>query len=170
MPMPMPIRAAIVAGLLAAATAMPVAAQDALPLAERRALKTYQDNVYPGQLAAIRQAAGFDLDLDVQWEAVTRPGQSVAMQREGYFTKIFFVPLAEALKGVAQDEMGKAAVKNGLKKVVVTYDKATAPVGNYPNGLTFADGVLTINFEPGVNENDVRDRTKAIRELLESKL
>lgn len=162
------VRLCVLACLLAVAG--PAIAQDALPLAERRALKTYQDDVYPGQLAAIRQAAGFDLDLDVKWDVITRPGQSVAMQREGYFTKVFFLPLIEALKGVAQDEMGKAAVRKGLKKVVVTYDKATAPISAYANGLTFEDGVLTVNFEPGVNENDVRDRTKAIRDLLESRL
>jgi hypothetical protein len=156
--------------LMALLGAAPGLAQDALPLAERRALKAYQDDVYPGQIAAIRQAAGFELPVDVKWEAVARPGQADRFAREGHFTKVYFTPLTEALKGVASDQMGRDALKARLKQVVITYDKATAPISNYPNGLTFADGVLTINFEPGVNENDVKDRTRAIRDLLESKL
>jgi hypothetical protein len=163
-------RRLVALGLIALLGAAPALGQDALPLAERRALKAYQDDVFPGQLAAIRQAAGFELAVEVKWEAVARPGQADRFSREGHFTKVYFVPLTDALKGVASDAMGRDALKARLRQVVITYDKATAPISNYPNGLAFADGVLTINFEPGVNENDVKDRAKAIRDLLESKL
>jgi hypothetical protein len=43
-------------------------------------------------------------------------------------------------------------------------------LSNYANGLTFESDTLTINFEPGVNENDIKQRTQAIEKLLLSKL
>lgn len=146
-----------------------LSAQD-LPLAERRALASYQESVFPAQQSAIRAAAGFDVPLDIRWNAITRPGEAERLAREGHFTKVYFTPLIEALKAVASDQMGKDALKAKLTKIVVTYDKETAPISNYPTGLSFEGGALTINFEPGVNENDIKPRADAIRKLLESKL
>lgn len=166
-----PFRHVFIAALLALTCAGTVAlAQDGLPLAERRAHKTDQDDVWPGQPAAIRRDAGLRSRSRSGGEAVARPGQADRFAREGHSTKIYFTPLTEAVQGVASDALGRQSLKGRLRQIVATCDKATAPPSNHPNGLSFADGVLTIDFEPGVNENDVEDRAKAIRALLESKL
>ncbi len=78
--------------------------------------------------------------------------------------------MIDALKKITADDMGKAALKKSLQKVVVTYDKASAPASAYDKGLTFESGALTINFEPYANASEVAPRAMAIQKLLESKL
>lgn len=142
----------------------------ALGLGDRRALESYQQTVYPAQLAAIQKAVGFELPIEVHWDAIAKEGEGANYQHEGYWTKIYFVPLIEALSKVAGDDMGKQAVKGKLKKVIVTFDDASAPSTAYINGVKFDGGVLTINFRPFTNVDDVKDRAEAIQLELEGKL
>jgi hypothetical protein len=76
----------------------------------------------------------------------------------------------DALKKITADDMGKQALKSNLKKVVVTYNKDTAPASNYATGLNFESGTLTINFQPYSNVDDIAPRPDAIQKLLESEL
>jgi hypothetical protein len=146
--------------VLMAMTIAPAAmSQDSLPL-----------EIYPNELAAIRQAAGFEVPVTPQWERLAVPGQAAKYSDPEFFTAVFFTPLIDALKGVGSDAMGQAALKTKLKGIVLTYDPATAPASHYPNGLTFVDGVLTINFTPYSNTADVKPRADAIQAFLESKL
>ena len=142
----------------------------ALALPDRRALKQYQETKFPEEEKSIKAAAGFDVPLEVKWEAIAKPGGGESYLQDDYWTNIFFVPLAAALKQVSSDAMGAQALKDKLKKIVITYDKATAPVSAYDKGLTFEDGTLTINFEPFSNSADKDSRTKAIKGALEAKL
>jgi hypothetical protein len=141
-----------------------------LGLAERRALKEYQEKTFLGLQTQITQAAGFEVPLEVQWDAIAQPGDATKYASDDYFTNIYFTPLVDALKKITADDMGKQALKTKLRKVVVTYNKATAPASNYPTGLNFESGTLTINFQPYSNANDVTPRADAIQKLLESKL
>lgn len=146
-------------------------AEDAkLGLAERRAIKAYQDSTYPGLKKAIDQAAGFEPAMDVRWETIARPGEAENYKEDAYWTNIYFKPVADALRTISADQMGKDALQKSLKKIVVTYDEATAPASNYPNGVKFDGGTLTINFRPFSNSDDTKDRTDAIRKALEEKL
>ena len=90
--------------------------------------------------------------------------------QDDYFTNIYFVPLANALKQVTSDAMGAEALKAKLKKVVITYDEATLAPSKYQEDVKFDNGTLTINFAPFTNAYQVEDRTKAIAAGLESKL
>ena len=142
----------------------------ALALPERRAIKQYQETKLPDLQKSIQAAAGFDVPLEVKWDAIARPGEGASYLQDDYWTNIYFKPLAAALKGITNDELGAKALKDKLKKIVITYDKKTAPVSNYPEGVSFEGGTLTINFEPFTNANDTDDRTKAIAGKLEAKL
>ena len=66
--------------------------------------------------------------------------------------------------------MGKQALAAELKKIVVHYDEATAPGSAYANGVSFAEGVLTLNFVPYNNVDDVDARAAAIQKALEAGL
>ena len=110
------------------------------------------------------------MPLDVRWGAIAQKDQADNYMQDDYFTNVYFVPLADALKQITSDAMGADALKAKLKKVVITYDESTAPASNYPNGVKFEDGTLTINFMPFSNSGDVEPRTKAIASGLESKL
>lgn len=141
-----------------------------LALPERRALKQYQDTKFPEEQKKIQAGAGFDVPLEVKWEAIARPGEGENYLQDAYWTNIFFEPLATALKKISADDMGAKALKEKLKKIVVTYDEKTAPASNYPNGVSFENGTLTINFTPFSNADDTAERAKAIAGVLESKL
>ncbi len=146
------------------------AQESGLALPERRGIKQYQDTKFPEEQQNIKAAAGFDLPLEVKWEAIAKPGMGDRYLEDDFWTNVYFTPLTTALKQVASDAMGAKALKDKLKKVVITFDKDTAPASNYANGLSFDNGTLTINFEPFTNSSDTDARAKAIKEVLEAKL
>lgn len=141
-----------------------------LALPERRALATYQEKVFPSQLKAIEAAAGVKVAVEVDWNAVALPGQGRLYGSRGYWTDIYFVPVARALSEVTADEIGRLAVKEKLKRIVLTYNPDTAPTSSYRNGVSFDGSVLIVNFRPGTNADDIRARTDAIRRALEANL
>ncbi len=142
----------------------------ALGLGERRAIKSYQDKVYPGILKEIQDAAKYELAVEVAWDKIAIPGRGDEYDKPDFWTNIYFKPLIEALKVIAGDDLGKEALAAKLKKVVITHDPATAPANNYGNGLSFADGVFTINFRPASNAQDLKPRVDAIQKELEKNL
>ena len=141
-----------------------------LALPQRRAIKQYQDTKFPAEQKEIEGAAGFSVPLDVKWGAIAKPGDAESYLQDDYWTNIFFVPLTKALKQVTADEMGAKALKDKLKKIVITYDKDTAPVSVYDKGVTFDGGTLTINFEPFSNSGDIDARVKSIVNGISAKL
>lgn len=159
-------RAACLA-LAGAALALPAGAAS---LAERRAIKAYQENVFPAQLKAIHDAAGFAVPVDVRWEAIAVADRGDSYGEEWFWTKVYFTPLRTALAAITADAMGKDALTAKLKTIVVTFDEATAPASAYERGVSFAGGVLTVNFKPGTNADDVQARADAIRKVLEAGL
>lgn len=133
-------------------------------LAERRAVKAYQDSEFPTHEAAIRQAAGFDVPIEVDWASLGVDGWS-HMYTEA-FTKVFFLPLAEGLGRVACDDMGKEALREGLSRI---------EIGNHSgiygeSSISFSQGVLKIDHEPFTNIDDVGLRADSIVKALESGL
>jgi hypothetical protein len=143
-----------------------------LGLAERRALKEFQDNQFVEIQKNIRSAAGFDVPMDIKWEQIAKAGDAEKYSDKAYWVYTIFQPLTMALNAVAVDQAGKTALKSKLKKIVVIHDKATAPISNFPNGLKWDAGVLTINFTPNENgrEDYLKERVDAIRKLVESKI
>jgi hypothetical protein len=139
-------------------------------LAERRAIKEYQETKYPALKTQIDSAAGFEAPISVDWEKIALAGDAENYMSDGYLTNIFFIPLIAAFKEVTADAMGKTALKEKLKGITLTYDSETAPSSNYANGLTFENGMLTVNFKPWSNSDDIKERTEAIRTLLETNL
>ena len=144
-------------------------------LAERRAIKEYEEKKFPEFKKQITEAAGFDVKVTVNWDKLAVAGKADKYMDDAYMSDIFFNPLIEALKEVGQDEMGKTALKEKLKEIVITYDPSTAPASNYKNGYPFNNGVLTINNEPWSNSDpkggpNFTDRVAAIKGNLEEKM
>jgi hypothetical protein len=137
---------------------------------DKQALQAYKQSIFPAQQTAIHRAAGVQVPIDVRWDAIARPDEGESYSDENYWTNIYFVPLAQALSQVTSNSAGRQAVRDRLKKIVVTFDKETAPVSDYENGVTFEDGVLTLNFAPFTNAPYIENRVQAIRRKLEAKL
>ena len=134
-------------------------------LAERRAIKDFQDNRYPELKKQIDGAAGFDVAVEVKWETLAKEGEAHLYAE--CLPKVFFQPLVEALQSVGADQMGKDALREGLKKVIL---RNTA--GNYygDTAVSFASGELVIDHDPVTNVDDIADRARAIRKALEKGL
>lgn len=144
--------------------------QAAPGLAERRAIAAYQNDVYAGQLQAIQAAAGFELAVEVQWESIALPGQAASYAQDAFWTDVYFTPLTQALQAVAVDEMGRQALAEKLKRVVVRFDEQTAPASAYADGVQFEGGQLSLNFRPYTNPDDATARAQAIQQALEAGL
>jgi hypothetical protein len=129
-------------------------------LAERRAVKAFQDNKYPKIKSEIDSAAGFDVPLEVQWEGLA--AEDYSQYYDEYFVKVYFKPLTEALKAIAIDDMGKEALRDGLKKVVIRHTGSSE--------ASFSNGTFTIDHSPNSNVDYWEDRRKEWQTLLEKGL
>ena len=77
---------------------------------------------------------------------------------------MYFTPTIEALKSIARDDMGRDALKSGLKRI--TFCNTS---GRYSadSAVSFDSGELTIDHDPDCNVDYVQDRTDVARKQLE---
>ncbi len=134
-------------------------------LVERRAAKEFETKQFPQLKKEVDAAAGFEVLLEVRWDTLATEGQA-GLYAESW-PAIYFEPLITAIRAVGIDDMGREALKAGLKKVVIQ-NQAGVYYGD--RMATFADGVLTLDHEPCTNVADVKDRSKGIQEALEKGL
>ncbi|MDQ7826935.1 MAG: hypothetical protein RDV48_29320 [Candidatus Eremiobacteraeota bacterium] len=134
-------------------------------LQERRAVKKFQDDIFPGLKKKVDEAAAFEVAMEIDWESLGI--EEMTHLYEDSFPKVYFQPLINGFKEICIDDMGKEALRAGLKKVVICNR-----MGNYSAGsaINFDGGVLTIDHLPTTNIDDVRDRTKAVVEVISKKL
>ena len=134
-------------------------------LKENRFTKTFQDEQFPELKAQIIEAAGFDVAFNIEWDTLFE-NRFLHLYNDSY-PKIYFLPLVEAFKSIASDDMGKEALEESLKAIRITNTKDHH---NPKNAYSFADGILTVDHSPILNADKVEDRTKALVDLLENNL
>jgi len=133
-------------------------------LAERRAIKEFQDKQFTELRNEIHKLAGFAVPIEVQWDQIAVEGQ-VDYYREAW-TEIFFKPVIEGLRQIGRDDMGKEAIKAGLKKVEF---RNSAGSSSPSSAISFVSGALVIDHSLS-NVGDTKDRTKYVVELVEKGL
>lgn len=137
-----------------------------MSLAEKRAMKTFQDNVYPDLEKKILDAAGYDLKIEVNWDTLGKysadDNTDYTKFYENDLPKIYFEPVALAIADIAQDDMGKEAMQEAVKKVLITNTYKVT-------GATLEDGVLTFDYR-FANANEVDVRKQMIVKVLEKAL
>jgi hypothetical protein len=129
-------------------------------LAERRAIKNFVDGRYLKLKEEIDSIAGFEVPLEVNWDSLASEGYGDIY--EDAFYKVYFRPLIDSLKAIAIDDLGKEALKDGLKKIVIEDSGSTCP--------TFQSGVLTLRYYAVANLDDWLSRKKDIQTELEKGL
>src|SRR3954462_14206594 len=87
-------------------------------LAERRAQQEFETKHFPKLKKDVQSAAGFQVDVDVQWDTLHDDDASAQYAGDNW-TKVYFTPLIDALKAVGADGLGKKELKDGLKKIVI---------------------------------------------------
>jgi len=134
-------------------------------LAERRAAKTFETNSYPALKAEVLSAATFEVPIEVDWESLAAP--EYAHLYEDSWPKVYFRPVVEAFKAITFDDMGKDALKAGLKKIVIQNKSGYYSSTSWAK---FDGGVLTLDHEPCTNVDDIKDRADSLRAVLEKAL
>ena len=133
-------------------------------LAERRAVERFKNDAYPDWRTKITSASGFEVPVEVAWDEL-----AVADNADGlgdYFVSVYFQPLVDALNGITFDELGKTALRDGLRQIVVR----NSGQHSSNSGITFTDGVLVFDHKPDVNVDYGDDRAKGLRQTLEAGL
>ena len=130
-------------------------------LLEKRALKTFQDDSYPKLTSEINTLAGYALEFEVNWDTLALDEKASIYEES--FSKVYFIPLVNAIKEISADEMGKEALKEALKKVVIK-NEAGNVYGS--NAYSFNEGVLTIDHQPFSNIDNITERSMELSKLL----
>jgi hypothetical protein len=133
-------------------------------LAERRASKEFQDKHFPELRNEIQKLAGFPVPIEVLWDQLAVEGQTEYYKE--YWTEIFFKPVIDGLRQIGRDDMGKEALKAGLKKIELRNSAGAYSPGS---AISFQNGHLVIDHELS-NVGDTKDRTKYLIEIVEKGL
>ncbi len=129
-------------------------------LAERRAIKAFQDNKFATLKKELDKAAGKEVVLEVDWDSLAI--EDYADSYDEYLPKVFFKPLIEAIKAITFDDMGKEAIQEGLKKVVIRHSGKRQ--------ATFENGLMVLDQSPNSNVDYWEDRRNEWQKILEKGL
>jgi hypothetical protein len=134
-------------------------------LAQKRISKDFQDNAYPSWKKSFDQMVGFEIPIEVKWDTMMSDDYSDKDSYFDWYRKVYFDSLTGAFKNLCQDDMGKEAVKSGVKKIVIDGTE-----GYYSSHSTFEDGVFNLNHKFCSNVDSVDERVKDWAEMIGNKL
>jgi hypothetical protein len=122
-------------------------------LAERRKIKELQDDVLPGRVKEIEEICGAPIPYEVDWESF-----SDDLEGLNFMDNISCHRLNMALRVICQDDMGKEAIRETVKKVKL---KNVKGIGD--KSLGFSDGALDMHcayaqkMDGAFSDNEIRD-------------
>jgi hypothetical protein len=123
-------------------------------LNERRKIKELQDTTLPGRVKEIEEICGAPIPYDVDWDSFD------TYEALNFLDNISCHRLNMALRMICQDDMGKEAVREGLKSVKLKNVKTPTEMS-----ITFANGVLEMHCAYALGASGMHS-DNAIRELL----
>ncbi|WP_075344553.1 hypothetical protein [Tenacibaculum agarivorans] len=134
-------------------------------LAERRIIKTYQEGKYQDFLSEIKDVIGGEIEFDIDWNSL--PNEKYSKSLEEGLTEIYFKPILNSFKSIAEDDMGKEAIKESVKKIIIKDENDNAYASQT---YKFNEGTLIVNHCSYTNIGNTDERTKILTKLLESNL
>jgi hypothetical protein len=128
-------------------------------LNERRKIKELQEVTFPERVKEIEEICGKAIPYEVDWD-------SLADDLEGlnFIDNISCHRLNMALRVICQDDLGKEAVREGLKLIKLKNVKDKAAMS-----MTFANGILEMHCAYALRTDGMFSDNE-IRELLIQKL
>lgn len=133
-------------------------------LAEKRAAAEFETTVYPALKKQIDEAAGFEVPLEVRWDTLLKQEKQVAAWKDAW-PKLYFLPIVNAFEQIGVDQMGKDALKETLKKIVV--QDAKESYSSYWATFDKGSGTLTLDYQ-FTNVDDIGGRAELLRKALEA--
>ena len=128
-------------------------------LNERRKIKELQEITFPGRVKEIEEICGKAIPYEVDWDSL-----SDDLEALNFIDNISCHRLNMALRVICQDDLGKDAVREGLKLIKLKNVKDKSAMS-----LTFADGVLEMHCAYALRTDGMFSDNE-IRELLTQKL
>ncbi len=128
-------------------------------LNERRKMKELQDVTFPGRVKEIEEICGAPIPYDVDWDSLADNAEAL-----NFIDNISCHRLNMALRTICTDDMGKSAVRDGLKSIKLknVKDKAAMRMG-------FEGGVLEMECAYALGASGMFDDNE-IRKVLEKSL
>jgi hypothetical protein len=111
-------------------------------LAERKAVHEVKENAFKEFEAKVAQVCGFSPKLEFDWATLENNPECVSFIERKRPSAYMFDRVLTALTAVCADDMGKSAIKEGLKEI-----KMIPAAGS----LEFVGGVLTVRNCFGMN-------------------
>jgi len=128
-------------------------------LNEPRKIKELQDTTFPGRVKEIAEICGKPIPYDVDWESLADDAEAL-----NFIDNLSCHRLNMALRVICQDDMGKEAVREGLKSIKLKNVKDKAAMK-----MTFDGGVLEMHCAYAMRTDGMYSDNE-IRELLVKKL
>ena len=128
-------------------------------LNERRKIKELQDTTFPGRVKEIEEICGKAIQYEVDWDSLADDAEAL-----NFIDNLSCHRLNMALRVICQDDMGKAAVRDGLKLIKLKNVKDKSAMK-----LAFEGGVLEMHCAYA-QRTDGMFSDDQIRELLVAKL
>ena len=128
-------------------------------LTERRKIKELQETTFPGRVREIEEICGKSIPYEVDWDSLADDAEGL-----NFIDNISCHRLNMALRVICQDDMGKEAVRDGLKRVKLKNVKDKSAMK-----MTFDGGVLEMHCAYA-QRTDGMFSDNQIRELLVGKL
>ena len=127
-------------------------------LNERRKIKELQDTTFPGRVKEIEEICGKAIPYDVDWDSLADDAEGL-----NFIDNISCHRLNMALRMICQDQMGKEAVRDGLKLVKLKNVK------DQPSTISFQDGTLEMHCDYAIGAGAIISDSE-IRQVLEKGL
>ena len=129
-------------------------------LAERRKIKELEEEILPGRVKEIEEICGAPIPYEVDWESFDD------FQALNVLDNLSCHRLNMALRMICQDDMGKEALQEGLKKIIIQ-NQSGACYGDTWSQLE--GGTLTLDHS-FTNMDYVDERTQGLVDTLEKGL
>ena len=128
-------------------------------LNERRKIKELQETILPGRVKEIEEICGVPIPYEVDWDSLTND-----MEGLNFIDNLSCHRLNMALRVICQDDMGKQAVRDGLKKIKLKNVKDKSQ-----KQMTFDQGTLEMHCAYALGTDGMFSDNE-IRALLVDKL
>lgn len=128
-------------------------------LAERRKIKELQETTFPERVKEIEEICGKPIPYEVDWESLADDAEGL-----NFIDNLSCHRLNMALRVICLDDLGKEAVRDGLKLVKLKNVRDKADMK-----MTFEAGVLEMHCAYALRTEGMFNDNE-IREMLMSKL
>ena len=122
-------------------------------LNERRKIKELQDSTFPGRVKEIEEICGKAIPYEVDWDSLADDAEAL-----NFIDNLSCHRLNMALRVICQDDLGKEAVREGLKliKLKNVKDRPAMKLA-FDNGVLEMHCAYALRTDGMFSDNEIRE-------------